>query len=619
MQYWKNISLLPWLCLIAILIWGACLPCGVDTSTALIPVNLAMVAAAVYAWKKNLNRKNGMTVRQKFILASAALVFSFSTVIVNYPLWCETLPGFSGIATYILLPVAFCGGFQAAFQCLRFAFDIHDHFTLSETEVSDRDAVRLSPAALFLLCFLSTSAIYLFFLFAAFYPGCYSPDSISQLTQIQTGEYTNFHPFYHTLLVKMIVTPAYNISGSMNHAAASFCVFQILCMAAVFSYVTVTLYQKKAAPRIVAVTALFFALYPINIMFSFTLWKDVLFGCMILLFITAAYRIMFRAAKTPVPDYCLLLIGGLGFCLFRTNGMLIFIPATVIFALMFWKKYRYMTLVMAAVTAVCLPLQLAAFSRFPSADFVEPLSIPIQQVARVVSGDYPLTENEERLLREAVDLERVPVEYDENISDPMKELIRNKGLPSHVKYMYHERWGKGGQPYMVAHKPEYVQLWLDLGKRYPGCYAEAWIEQTKGYWYGSFQRAACIAYIRENDLGIEPAPRCGILKGIYTFFVWNMNGPWSILTLLMAAGLAFWVYCGIFSVAMTKKWKECMFLTLPFIIMILLLLIGTPVFYEFRYAYSLFISLPVILFAFMNMPRETAADPQKNDTADTDK
>lgn len=56
---------------------------------------------------------------------------------------------------------------------------------------------------IFLIPFLTLSILYIILLFACKYPGNLTPDSISQISQLMTGNYSNHHPFYHTMIIKL--------------------------------------------------------------------------------------------------------------------------------------------------------------------------------------------------------------------------------------------------------------------------------------------------------------------------------------------------------------------------------------------------------------------------------
>ena len=64
----------------------------------------------------------------------------------------------------------------------------------------------------------------------------------------------------------------------------------------------------------------------------------------------------------------------------------------------------------------------------PQADFVESLSIPVQQIARVIANGESLTEHEAAYVDQLMDVEQIAAAYQPDCSDNIKNLIRQKGI-----------------------------------------------------------------------------------------------------------------------------------------------------------------------------------------------
>ncbi|MGI6680526.1 MAG: hypothetical protein ACOX3T_03440 [Bdellovibrionota bacterium] len=71
----------------------------------------------------------------------------------------------------------------------------------------DKSENVAKPLKVFLISFLSMVILNLSILFLCEFPGNLSLDSIDQLGQILKGYYTNHHPFYHTMIIKVFITP----------------------------------------------------------------------------------------------------------------------------------------------------------------------------------------------------------------------------------------------------------------------------------------------------------------------------------------------------------------------------------------------------------------------------
>ena len=80
------------------------------------------------------------------------------------------------------------------------------------------------------------------------------------------------------MLIKLFIEIGLNIFGGINDAIAFFHVMQIIFMAGCFSLVSLTLYEMNISAYIIAITHGFYLFMPFHIMYSFTMWKDVMFG-----------------------------------------------------------------------------------------------------------------------------------------------------------------------------------------------------------------------------------------------------------------------------------------------------------------------------------------------------
>ena len=105
-----------------------------------------------------------------------------------------------------------------------------------------------------------------------------SYDSFDQLNQIATNQFNNWHPFLHTFIEKMCM--------KIWNTPASVGVFQILFFSILWTTICKYNRNKNTKKEFIfqIVVTLFIVLNPLNSFYSITLWKDVLFGYMFLLF-----------------------------------------------------------------------------------------------------------------------------------------------------------------------------------------------------------------------------------------------------------------------------------------------------------------------------------------------
>ncbi len=497
--------------------------------------------------------------------------FSLAVVLANYPL-------FQPITALMSLFNACCtlsGGFFVGYHVLLCAAN---RFPLSYGKVASSGR-RLYPIRFFLLCFASISAFFLLYLFFVAYPGYVSTDSLTSLNQIATGEYVNNNPFWYTMLIRLWVTIGMALFNDMYKALALYSSVQILIMSACFSYGLVTLYQDRIPSWCIAVVWGIYTLLPYNITYSVTMWKDILFSGSALLIVASLYRIFRQVGASKTWNYIVFALGGVGFCLMRTNGWFAYLATALIFLLILRRQQPNILKIMAIVLIICWiltnPILMAL--GVEQTDFVETLSVPIQQIARVIAEDGELSEADTELLSQIFWMERVKELYSPEIVDPIKfEALRSDR---------HE--------YLREHLGEYFSLWVRLGIQYPAKYLKAWIELTKGFWNGGYYFWIYTTWTYPELAGSWKIEMDNPVKDCFAILFRYLEKPEAIWP-LYSIGLQVWLVIMCCFICAFNKRKETL-LTIPMLVLIAGLWIGTPVYAEYRYAYPFFTSCPVIL------------------------
>ncbi len=189
------------------------------------------------------------------------------------------------------------------------------------------------------------------------------------------------------------------------------------------------------------------------------MWKDVLFSAFVLLYVLTVFQMLKKSTSMSFfGDWKLLLgcfLSGWAVCMMRSNGLYIFLFTLPFLLIAFRKQLKRKLLLGCFLSgwAVCmmrsnglyiflftlpflliafrkqlklmLPLQLsililAVLAKGPVSDafgvehpsFTESLSIPLQQVARVVAEGRPLTQEQETLIdRVVTDSSLIPDYY----------------------------------------------------------------------------------------------------------------------------------------------------------------------------------------------------------------
>lgn len=300
--------------------------------------------------------------------------------------------------------------------------------------------------------------------FLAFYPGIFAYDTPLQMWQSISHEYTTHHPLLHTLYLGTTVLLGASIH-SYNFGIALYSISQMLLLSAIFSCICCYLHKWKL-PRLIQIIALvFFALHPLNSMFSISATKDVLFaGFFALVFAQITDFLLYpetlnlRIKKLFYSASIVLL------CLFRNNGiyvMLFLIPFLLAFKnKQKWKLFR-VTLV-GIVFYLITNTALTTFLHAANGSIAEMLSVPMQQLALV----YNTEEDLEPEYRDAIEYYISPdtlVLYNGFISDPVKDGFNEDAFFERTK--------------------NFLYMWITLGIRYPADYINAFLTLTLGNWY----------------------------------------------------------------------------------------------------------------------------------------
>lgn len=223
-------------------------------------------------WRNNIRFVKS---RENITAALLSALFSVMVLMANYTMLTdERFSGYQGRMIRLLyIVVLFVGGYFTVYHLLTYlarkadGYVLGGHILTSDeichdvpvafvrepgclASFSDRQ-YKLRPGIVFFGTMMVLSVIDLIFLFLADYPGNLTWDSLSQISQILSGVYSNHHPFYHTMVIKLFLTIGMQLFGGINEAVALYHVFQILFITACFSYVVLTMYQVGISIRLV--------------------------------------------------------------------------------------------------------------------------------------------------------------------------------------------------------------------------------------------------------------------------------------------------------------------------------------------------------------------------------
>lgn len=436
------------------------------------------------------------------------------------------------------------------------------------------------------------------------YPGIMTPDSINQYAQvIGAYELSNHHSIVHTGMIGLFYGVGISITGDVHFGLALYTLAQILFMALAAGYVVRTMQKATIKTPVIVITILFYALMPYNGIYAVTIWKDIPFAGCFTIFAAALMRFLLRGnasfSSEHIEKFCLseyfsivfpYTLSGIMLCLLRTNGWYAFLASLPFILLVYRKSWRTMLPIHAAILLVVL------FVRYPvmqvydikQADFVESLSVPMQQIARVVAQNEGLSEEQLTFVGQIMDVTRVAEVYQPDISDNIKNLIRQNGTD-----------------YLETHKDEFFKNWFFIGLSHPKTYFDAFVAQTVGFWYPDISYEVGLADgIYPNEFGLywQPILRGNAIVKIREI-LFKLQDLIPLYGALWSIGFMSWVLILTIALSLRNAKSANALIGLPMLFLMLTLMIATPVATEFRYAYALFFGMPLFFTAPFVYPK----------------
>lgn len=311
----------------------------------------------------------------------------------------------------------------------------------------------------FLLCWLPV--------FLAVYPGFFVYDAQDEFVQVETRQFTTHHPLPHVLMLGGIILAIHKLTGSYNLGIAAYTLFQMCLLSGVFTYVLS--YMRKCGVKRMfrIVTALYFAFFPVIVMFTLCSAKDGIFTAALLLLLISIYEMakqgkkFFESRNFPI----LFCASAVVMMSFRHNGMyafLVMVPLLLYTGKGIRKKLGFLLGITFALYFL-ISTALAGALSARDGENQEMLTVPIQQLARVYKYDKEsLSQEEVETLYEIIPEEALRF-YAPKVSDGVKVWFQNEAF--------------------AAEPGKYAKLWMKIGMKHPFTYLNAWFMTSYGFWY----------------------------------------------------------------------------------------------------------------------------------------
>ena len=411
--------------------------------------------------------------------------------------------------------------------------------------------------------------------FLNYFPGIITADSMGQICQ-SLGIYnvTNHHPVFHTFF----------ISIAMNIGVAIYSIVQMLVASAIFSFAIYYMAKRNIDIRYRILTLLFYALYPVNAIYSITMWKDIPFAISMLIFTIMVTELATNSEsflKSKLKNV-LFVISILLVILFRNNGIYVIILTLPFMFIFIRSHYKKLIAISCIAVAFYLIWKGPIFSllNIEEGSTREALSIPLQQFARI-SRDHSntLTDDERWRIYKYLPVDNIGDFYYSKISDQVKNNFSDKAFKED--------------------KIGFIKLWGKLCVKYPRSAIEAFLCNSYGYWYPEAVHWVVGREVyksdqeKEQNLNLANNPIVD-LQNLEKFDSLLDKRDLPLNSMLYSIGFVFWVVLTMFVYTIYKKKYKLLLIYIPIGILWLTCL-ASPVFGEFRYIYSMFTCLPILL------------------------
>ena len=444
----------------------------------------------------------------------------------------------------------------------------------------------------------------------AFYPAIMSPDPSFQILQFfgidnkystyvnlidESVIITNHHPVIHTLLIGSCVKLGVSIFNSTNVGLFIYSIIQTLILASTLSYTIKFLKEINVSVNVRKALLFIYALVPVFPFYAMSPVKDVIFGCLIILYIISIYKFIKLKGKINVKTMMKEIILMILITLFRNNGIHIIILSFPFLLLLGRKnlmKYLIIFIVVILSYFTYDKVILPHFKITPGS-VREMLSIPFQQTARyVIKNDDKIPKKDKKAIDKILDYETLKKRYDPEKADDVKNKFNKDATDRDLK--------------------NYFKVWFKELKDDPKTYVEATLNNTYGYFYPV--KTNWYIYVNENktinNYGFDyHFNDLNVLRS--ALMVYGLVFPYiPFLGLIVNIGFNTWIL--LFMIAYLiyrKKYKEIIYL-IPSII-VLLVCFASPVNTYFRYALPNVFAMPTMLLIFLNIRKEESLNEKK--------
>ena len=431
----------------------------------------------------------------------------------------------------------------------------------------------------------------------AFYPAILSPDPSFQILQFfgidnKYSTYsilldpnvliTNHHPVIHTLLLGFCLKFGL-LFNNTNIGLFTYSIIQTIILAATLAYTIKFMKKININVKYRFICLLIYSLVPVFPFYALSPVKDVIFACLIILYIISIWNIINSKIKMTISNILKEIILLILIVLFRNNGIHVIVLSFPFLLLSIKENRKKLFCIFLIILSFYFSYKtiILPYYKITPTSIREVLSIPFQQTARYVKNyKYEVTPSEKEAIDKILFYKTLEERYDPEKADPVKNMFNRYSTTNDLK--------------------EYFVVWARQLTKHPVTYLEATLNNTYGYfyplktnWYIYYKFNKTI-----NDHGFNYSyNNLNSLRTILSSF--GLCYPYiPFLGLIVNIGLNTWLLLFMFTYLIyKKKYKNIVYLIPAFIL--LLVCIASPVNTYFRYALPNIFAMPTLLAIFI--------------------
>lgn len=333
------------------------------------------------------------------------------------------------------------------------------HIKIPETPTGAAKYIDILTFLFLLLCWLPV--------LLAVYPGFFVYDAQDEWVQVASRVFNTHHPLVHVLMLGGIVCAVHKVTDSYNLGIACYMIVQMMIVSGGFTYLLSFMRKRKIARTLRILSLLYFAFFPVIVMFTLCSAKDTLFTVALLMMLLSLLDMgsdaeVFFSSKKRILFF---VFSAAIMMLLRKNGIYAFAVMVPILLIYHKKYFKKAAIVFAAAFSLYFLVNtgLAVALHAESGENQEILTVPIQQLARTYKFNREVFGPEDVDTLHEILPEEALVLYNPKLSDPVKVRFQNDVF--------------------TADKSKYISLWMRIGLKKPLSYINAWLVNSYGFWY----------------------------------------------------------------------------------------------------------------------------------------